>query len=229
MRTFRYRRHVAVATFAATAAAVLVGCQQLIITPAPISAPAADTTLTFRSLETQKTSFQSAAFMPAAVSNGTFEELVKPTPVPTVAPAATPAPEVKAESKSAAVAQSEPEQEAASTASKPLLYETGIASTYGMGDGFEGERTGCGGIFHTRVVQVAHKSLPCGTLVRIEDRDTGKTVDAEVTDRGPYVAGRIVDLSYAAFTQLEETGTGLLRVNVYILDTSGQYLYRLRG
>ena len=68
---------------------------------------------------------------------------------------------------------------------------------------------------------------PCGTVVRVEDTDTGKSVDAEVTDRGPYVDGRIVDLSLAAFTQLDPTGTGLLHVNVYILDTSNQYTYRL--
>jgi rare lipoprotein A len=66
------------------------------------------------------------------------------------------------------------------------------------------------------------------TLVRVVDTDTGKSVEAEVTDRGPYVAGRIVDLSYAAFTQLDPAGTGLLHVNVYVVDTSNQYLYKLR-
>lgn len=164
--------------------------------------------------------------MPAAVTTGDFEELVKPTPVPTaapvIAPLEAPAPDANAE------AESEPEQEAASISSKMLLYESGIASTYGQGDGFEGMRTGCGQIFRTHVVQAAHKTLPCGTIIRIEDTDTGKHVDAEVTDRGPYVAGRIVDLSYAAFSELDPSGYGLLNVNVYILDTSNQYLYRLR-
>ena len=94
----------------------------------------------------------------------------------------------------------------------------GIASTYGEGDGFEGNRTACGQIFHTSVVQIAHKTLPCGTVVRVEDPDTAITVDAEVTDRGPYVAGRIVDLSWAAFKQLDPSGPGLLHVNVYVLN-----------
>ena len=67
------------------------------------------------------------------------------------------------------------------------------------------------------MVQIAHKSLPCGTMVRVEDVDTGRSVDAEVTDRGPYVSGRIVDLSWGAFKQLDPTGPGLLRVNVYLL------------
>jgi rare lipoprotein A len=98
------------------------------------------------------------------------------------------------------------------------VYESGIASTYGTGDGFEGNRTACGQIFRTNVVQVAHKSLPCGTVIRIEDVDTGRSVVAEVTDRGPYVKGRIVDLSWAAYRQLDPSGPGLLNVNIYLVN-----------
>ena len=133
-----------------------------------------------------------AAQVDSAVVTGEFEEPVKPTP------AAAPAPEPQP--------------------AQPALLQTGVASTYGEGDGFEGNRTACGQIFHTNAVQVAHKSLPCGTLVRVEDANTGRTVDAEVTDRGPYVAGRVVDLSWGAFKQLHPGGPGLLHVNVYVLD-----------
>ena len=103
-------------------------------------------------------------------------------------------------------------------APRPVAYEAGIASTYGEGDGFEGNLTACGQVFHTNVVQVAHKTLPCGTMIRIEDSETGRSIDAEVTDRGPYIAGRIVDLSWAAFRQLEPSAPGLLHVTVYLLD-----------
>jgi rare lipoprotein A len=106
----------------------------------------------------------------------------------------------------------------ATAASASIVYESGIASTYGEDDGFEGNLTACGQIFHTNVVQIAHKSLPCGTLVRIEDTNTGRTVDATVTDRGPYIPGRIVDLSWAASEQLDPSGPGLLHVNLYVLD-----------
>jgi rare lipoprotein A len=143
------------------------------------------------------------ATMPAAVSTGQFEELVKPTPVPTVAP--TPVP--------TAVPTPAP-----TVAPKPAVFESGVASTYGEGDGFEGNRTACGQIFHTHIVQVAHKSLPCGTMVRVEDTDTGRSVEAEVTDRGPYIPGRIVDLSWGAFSQLDPSAPGLLHVNVYLLN-----------
>jgi rare lipoprotein A len=107
---------------------------------------------------------------------------------------------------------------APTVAPKPSLFEAGIASTYGEGDGFEGNLTACGQVFRTNIVQVAHKSLPCGTLLRIEDSDTGRSVVAKVTDRGPYIPGRIVDLSWGALEQLDPTGPGLLNVNVYILD-----------
>jgi rare lipoprotein A len=137
--------------------------------------------------------------MNAAVSTGQFEELIKPTPVPTAAPTPAPTP-------------------APTAAPKPELFEAGVASTYGEDDGFEGNLTACGQVFRTNVVQVAHKSLPCGTLLRIEDSDTGRSVIAKVTDRGPYIPGRIVDLSWGAFEQLDPSGPGLLNVNVYILD-----------
>ena len=138
----------------------------------------------------------------AAVANGQFEAPVVPTatPAPTqVPPTALPTP-------------------SPTPAPEPKLVETGIASTYGEGDGFEGARTACGQIFHTHAVQIAHKSLPCGTLVRVVDKATGNSVDARVTDRGPYVAGRVVDLSWAAFQQLGQAGPGLLHVDVYVID-----------
>ena len=54
--------------------------------------------------------------------------------------------------------------------------------------------------------------------VYVEEVDTGRSVEARVTDRGPYVKGRIVDLSWGAFRELHADGPDLLRVNVYVLD-----------
>ena len=136
----------------------------------------------------------SASPVQAATLTGDFEELVQPATVAAIAPTVEPAPEPTVAPKSA-------------------LFEAGIASTYGEGDGFEGNRTACGQVF-----QIAHKSLPCGTAVRVQDTDTGLSVDAVVTDRGPYVTGRVVDLSWGAFKQLHPAGPGLLHVNVYLLD-----------
>jgi rare lipoprotein A len=130
-------------------------------------------------------------------------ERIEPSSVAPVAPAEAPA-----------------EAEAAPAAEAPRrenLIDVGVASTYGEGDGFQGRRTACGQRFDTNVPQVAHKSLPCGTMVRVEDTTTGKSVVAQVTDRGPYVTGRVVDLSWAAFSQLQQRSPGLLSVRVYVV------------
>ncbi|MDQ3811649.1 MAG: septal ring lytic transglycosylase RlpA family protein [Chloroflexota bacterium] len=148
-------------------------------------------------------------YMASAAPAGQFEELVAPR-----------ASETPSASLAALALDSEPAPEQPPP-SLPL-FESGIASTYGRGDGFDGLRTGCGQIFSTWVVQAAHKSLPCGTVIRVEDVETGRSVDAEVTDRGPYVRGRIVDLSWAAFRQLDDSGNGLLTVNLYIVETTNQ-------
>jgi rare lipoprotein A len=193
----------------------LMGCQQLATTTLhPAGSPAVSHTpsVAFEARELRTTTFANAALLPAnapmvaaAVPSGQFEDVYTP---PAAASAATPAP------------RPEPEQEIASAPapSQGRLFESGIASTYGEGDGFEGNRTACGQIFRTALVQVAHKTLPCGTMIRVEDTTTGKSVVAEVTDRGPYIGGRVVDLSWGAFEQLDPKGAGLREVAVYLLD-----------
>lgn len=68
-----------------------------------------------------------------------------------------------------------------------------IASWYGPG--FYGNRTACGQTYTPEIVGVAHRTLPCGTLVVLEYR--GRTLTVPVIDRGPYIAGRTLDLSNA--------------------------------
>ena len=198
------RQHRAAACLLVAGTVVLLGTQQVLGTAA-----SAETTQAIVDVHELRPLTASASTAPvmvnAAVSMGQFEDVVKPTPVPTVAPT-QPTIEPTVEPTPA---PPEPEMS---------LFESGIASTYGEGDGFEGNRTACGQVFHTQVVQIAHKTLPCGTYVRVEDTSTGRTVDAQVTDRGPYVAGRVVDLSWGAFQQLDPTGPGLLHVNLYVLD-----------
>jgi rare lipoprotein A len=68
------------------------------------------------------------------------------------------------------------------------------ASHYGAGDGYYGKRTACGTI-HRPGNTTAHRSLPCGTKVKITNRANGRSGIVTVTDRGPHVAGRIWDLN----------------------------------
>jgi rare lipoprotein A (peptidoglycan hydrolase) len=198
-------RHGVALSLLVTGSIALVGAQQLLGTVADAQTTEAivdaHNLQRLPELDAQVT----VSKMNAAVSTGQFEDLVKPTPVPTVAPTLVPANVVTIAPMPAPAPQ-------------PLsVFQSGIASTYGEGDGFEGNLTACGQVFRTSVVQVAHKTLPCGTMIRIEDTDTGMTVEAEVTDRGPYIPGRIVDLSWGAFSQLDATAPGLLHVNVYVL------------
>ena len=92
------------------------------------------------------------------------------------------------------------------------LAEEGLASWYG--GKFQGRRTASGEIFDTRQLTAAHRSLPFGTRVLVTNLENGRSVEVRINDRGPFVAGRVVDLSRAAATALGIIGPGLARVRV---------------
>lgn len=74
--------------------------------------------------------------------------------------------------------------------------QLGIASWYGPR--FQGKRTANGERFNTNELTAAHKTLPFGTRVRVKSQVNGKEVVVRINDRGPFIRGRIIDLSYAA-------------------------------
>jgi rare lipoprotein A len=90
--------------------------------------------------------------------------------------------------------------------------ETGIASYY-----WQPQKLATGGWFNPNAYTAAHKYLPFWTRVRVTRLDNGDSVDVTINDRGPYVAGRIIDLSRAAAQSIGMTGRGLARVRVTIL------------
>jgi len=94
-------------------------------------------------------------------------------------------------------------------------YEVGIASWYGPG--FHGNRTANGEIYDMFALTAAHKTLPFGTIVKVVDLDTGKSVVVRINDRGPFIKGRIIDLSYAAAQKLEMVKKGLAKVGLKIV------------
>jgi rare lipoprotein A len=85
--------------------------------------------------------------------------------------------------------------------------QQGIASWYGAESG---RRTANGERFPTREATAAHKTMPFGTRIRVTDMATGRSVVVRINDRGPYVRGRIIDLSPAAARALG--GHGIWRV-----------------
>ncbi|MBQ7687121.1 MAG: septal ring lytic transglycosylase RlpA family protein [Bacteroidaceae bacterium] len=93
---------------------------------------------------------------------------------------------------------------------------TGKASFYGKP--FHGRKTASGKIYDMYKLTCAHKSLPFGTMLKVTNKKNGKTVTVEVTDRGPYVKGRIIDLSVAAAMDLDMMKSGVVDVEAEIIE-----------
>ena len=92
----------------------------------------------------------------------------------------------------------------------------GLASWYG--GKFHGRLTSSGEVFDTNTMTAAHKTLPFGTVVKVTNQDNGKTAFVKINDRGPFVEGRIIDLSRAAAMELDMVGQGVARVSLEIVD-----------
>lgn len=96
------------------------------------------------------------------------------------------------------------------------FVQRGIASWYGHP--FHGRATSTGETYDMYAMTAAHKTLPLPTYVRVTDLDTGNRVVVRVNDRGPFVEGRVIDLSYVAAVKLGIAGRGTARVEVRALD-----------
>ena len=97
---------------------------------------------------------------------------------------------------------------------------TGKASWYGRD--FHGGPTASGDNYDMYTFTAAHRTLPMGTVVRVTDQDNGKSVMVCVTDRGPFVRGRVIDLSFAAAQQIDIGNRGVSRVELEVVsDESG--------
>jgi rare lipoprotein A len=90
--------------------------------------------------------------------------------------------------------------------------QTGVASWYGKD--FHGKKTSNGEIYDMHAMTAAHKTLPLGVFLKVHNRENGRETIVRVNDRGPFVKGRILDLSYAAAKTLgvDTVGTALVRI-----------------
>jgi rare lipoprotein A len=98
----------------------------------------------------------------------------------------------------------------------PESGETGLASWYGHP--YHGRASASGEIYDMEQMTAAHRTLPFGTLVRVHDLDNEKSVDVRINDRGPFVDGRIIDLSHAAAQAIEMIGPGTAHVRLEIVS-----------
>jgi rare lipoprotein A len=93
--------------------------------------------------------------------------------------------------------------------------ESGVASWYGVP--YHGRRTASGEIYDMEQLTAAHRTLPFQTWLEVTDLDNGKRVSVRVTDRGPFVDGRVIDLSLAAARKIEMVGPGIARVKLKVI------------
>lgn len=90
--------------------------------------------------------------------------------------------------------------------------ETGLASYYS--ESYNGKKTANGEFYYSSELTAAHKKLPFNTKVKVTNLSNGKTVKVRINDRGPYVEGRIIDLTRAAAKKIDMLTDGVVKVKI---------------
>ena len=155
-----------------------------------------------------------AIFVVAAVVTGCAGRRVTANP-----PSAPVPPEAPAQpaAQPPAATKSEGRGPSGSTTGHPgEPFEEGNASWYGAP--FHGRRASNGEIYDMHKLTAAHRTLPFNTMVRVTNLTNGKVTTVRITDRGPFVENRIIDLSYAAAKEIESIGPGVVPVRLEILS-----------
>jgi rare lipoprotein A len=114
-----------------------------------------------------------------------------------------------------AACSSNPPPASRSTSSVPPETERGLASWYGKE--FDGLPTASGETFRPEKVSAAHRTLPLGTVVDVTNEKNGKSIRVKINDRGPFIAGRIVDLSRAAAAEIGSVLDGVVPVTLRVV------------
>lgn len=95
-------------------------------------------------------------------------------------------------------------------------WQEGIASWYGRK--YHRRRTASGERYDMFALTAAHRTLPFGTVLKVTNLENGRTVNVRVNDRGPFVKGRIIDLSLAAARKIDMETAGIVRVRIEIIN-----------
>jgi rare lipoprotein A len=98
----------------------------------------------------------------------------------------------------------------------PVDHGDGLASYYA--ERYDGKSTASGEIFHVYALTAAHRTLPFGTRVCVTNLNNGKSVTVRINDRGPFVRGRVIDLSPAAARKIDLVATGTAPVKLEVLS-----------
>ena len=145
-----------------------------------------------------------------------------PPPPPTSEPAASPPRPEGAEKHDRLPGTSEAEgadlaEPTLPAGTKPLATETGQASWYGPP--YHNRRGSNGKVYNMHAMTAAHRTLPLGSIVRVTNLKTGHSALVRITDRGPFIPGRIIDLSLAAARKLDVYSPGIAQVKVEVMQT----------
>jgi len=115
----------------------------------------------------------------------------------------------------------------------PLVIQTGMASWYGPP--YHNRRGSNGEIYNMHAMTAAHRTFPLGSIVRVTNLKTGKTALVRITDRGPFIKGRILDLSLAAAQKVDVWKAGVAQVRVELMvspepvDSGGKWAVQIGG
>ena len=106
--------------------------------------------------------------------------------------------------------------QSADSAKRAVNLERGQASFYA--DCYQSRKTASGERYDHGKRTAAHKTLPFGTRVKVTNIKNNKTVVVKINDRGPFVTGRIIDLSKSAFSRIGNTASGILPVTLEVIE-----------
>ncbi len=116
---------------------------------------------------------------------------------------------------------------------KPLAVESGLASWYGPP--YHNRRGSNGEVYNMHAMTAAHRTFPLGSILRVTNVKTGSSALVRITDRGPFIPGRVVDLSLAAARKLDVVQPGVAEVKVELmqsptpLDAGGKWAVQIGG
>jgi len=135
-----------------------------------------------------------------------------PAPPPQAPAAFQPPPPAPPPPLAAEVPRPEPAVPPLAATAAPFFHDTGLASFYGRKHA--GKRTASGERFDHRDFTAAHRTLAFGTLLRVTNLSNGRAVTVQITDRGPHIKTRIIDISLAAAQALHMQAKGIARVKI---------------
>jgi rare lipoprotein A len=149
-----------------------------------------------------------------------------PPPEPAANLPAPPQPTPKASKPTESASPPKPTEEAdlaepvIPAGAKPIETQTGLASWYGPP--YHNRRGSNGEIYNMHAMTAAHRTFPLGSIVRVTNVKTGSTALVRITDRGPFIPGRIVDLSLAAARKVDVWQPGIAEVKVELMQSGLQ-------